>query len=193
MAERFLQRADGASDEFLLSAMALGDERAGVAFVRRYQRRVFGLAVGMLADPALAEDVAQEAFVRIWRHAETYDARRGSVTTWVLTITRRLAIDSLRVRRAVPTDRDALVWLELASDAPPPDEVAVASDVATRAKGALSTLPIEQRRAVVLATLYGRTASEIARSEQIPLGTAKSRVRLGIAKLRTLATVEGQR
>lgn len=193
MAERFLQRADGASDEFLLSAMALGDERAGVVFVRRYQRRVFGLAVAMLADPALAEDVAQEAFVRIWRHAETYDARRGSVTTWVLTITRRLAIDSLRVRRAVPTDRDALVWLELASDAPAPDDLAVASDVATRAKSALSALPIEQRRAVVLATLYGQTASEIARSEQIPLGTAKGRVRLGIAKLRALATTEGQR
>ena len=103
-------RADiGASDEALLAGMAIGDEGAGVAFVRRYQRRVYGLAVGLVGDHALAEDIAQEALLRAWRHAPVFDPRRASVATWVLTITRNLAVDALRLRRAVPTDPEKLI------------------------------------------------------------------------------------
>ena len=94
------------SDEALLAGMAVGDQSAAVTFVRRYQRRVFGLAYSMTSDPGVAEDVAQEALIRVWRHAPVFDPRRGSVTSWVLTITRNLAIDALRMRRAVPTDPD---------------------------------------------------------------------------------------
>jgi len=68
---------DGPTDEALLAGLAAGDELAATAFVRRYQRRIFGLAVGMVGDPALAEEIAQEAFLRVWRHAAVYDARRG--------------------------------------------------------------------------------------------------------------------
>src|SRR5215469_6263843 len=94
------------SDDGLLAGMALGEQSAAVAFVRRYQKRVFGLAYSMTGDAGVAEDVAQEAMIRVWRHAPVFDPRRGSVASWVLTITRNLAIDALRLRRAVPTDPD---------------------------------------------------------------------------------------
>ncbi len=180
---------DEISDEVLLSGIAVGDDHAVLIFVRRYQRRLFGLALGIVGDPGLAEDVAQEAFMRIMRHAAVFDARRGSVTSWTLTITRNLAIDALRVRRAVPTAPEDRVFMNLMSNDRSPDDAAVMSDVVARARAALATLPLEQRRAVVLATMYGRTIAEVAREEAIPLGTAKSRVRLGIAKLRDAVIV----
>jgi RNA polymerase sigma-70 factor (ECF subfamily) len=174
----------GVSDEALLSGIAIGDDQAGLIFVRRYQRRLYGLAVAIVGDVGDAEDVAQEAFIRIFRHAQVFDARRGSVSTWALTITHNLAIDATRVRRGVPTDPDDRVFLELMSTERQPDTAAVASEAVERARSALLDLPIDQRRAVVLAALYGRTAEEISESETIPLGTAKSRIRLGMAKLR---------
>jgi RNA polymerase sigma factor (sigma-70 family) len=172
------------SDEALLSGVAVGDERAVLAFVRRYQRRLFGLALGILGDPGQAEDVAQEAFIRILRHASVFDARRGAVSTWCLTITRNLAIDALRLRRAVPTAPDDPLFADLRATRVAPDDAAIAHDGAARALAALGDLPEEQRRAVVLAALYGRSAAEVAALESIPLGTAKSRIRLGLAKLR---------
>lgn len=172
------------SDEALIAGMAVGDDDAAVAFVRRYQKRVYGLAIGMLGDPGIAEDVAQEALLRAWRHAPVYDARRGSVTTWVLTITRNLAIDAIRRHRAVPTDPESLVALSLASTGGSAEDVATAGHLGPELRTALSTLPVEQRRATVLAALYGRTASEISASEAIPLGTAKTRIRAGLSKLR---------
>ena len=92
------------SDEALVAGFAAGDRDAATAFVRRYQARVFGLAVTMVGDPAVAEEIAQEAFTRAWRHADSYDARRGRVVTWLLTITRNLAIDHLRAHRAEPIE-----------------------------------------------------------------------------------------
>jgi RNA polymerase sigma factor (sigma-70 family) len=175
---------DGASDEALLSGMAVGDDRAGLTFVRRYQRRLYGLAFGIVGDAGDAEDVAQEAFIRIFRHAPVFDARRGSVATWALTITRNLAIDSIRVRRGIPTDPDDRVFLELTSNERQPDAAAAALEDVARVRSALASLPLDQRRAVVLAALYGRTAADIADGESIPLGTAKSRIRVGMAKLR---------
>ncbi|HTW98238.1 MAG TPA: RNA polymerase sigma factor, partial [Acidimicrobiales bacterium] len=139
---------------------------------------------GVVGDPGLAEDIAQEAFVRIFRHAPVFDARRGSVSSWVLTITRNLAIDALRVRRGVPTDPEDRVFVELTSSERLPDDAAVSSNALERARAVLAKLPTEQRRAVVLAAMYGRTAHEISAAESIPLGTAKSRIRLGMAKLR---------
>jgi RNA polymerase sigma factor (sigma-70 family) len=180
---------DEASDEALLSGVAVGDDRAVLAFVRRYQRRLFGLALGIVGDPGMAEDVAQEAFIRILRHASVYDARRGSVTTWTLTITRNLAIDAVRVRRPIPTAPEDRAFLALVSDERSPDDAAVMSESVSQARSALAALPIDQRRAIVLAVMYGRTASEVASLEAIPLGTAKSRIRLGLAKLREAAAV----
>jgi RNA polymerase sigma factor (sigma-70 family) len=175
---------EGASDEALLSGVAVGDDRAVLAFVRRYQRRLFGLALGIVGDPGMAEDVAQEAFIRILRHAAVYDVRRGSVATWTLTITRNLAIDAVRVRRAIPLAPEDRVFLSLISDERSPDDAATLSESVQHAHAALATLPIDQRRAIVLAVMYGRTVAEVATLESIPLGTAKSRIRLGLAKLR---------
>ncbi len=182
------QSAGEVSDEALLGALADGDQQAVVAFVRRFQRRLFGLAVTLVGDSGIAEDIAQEAFLRIFRHASIYDERRGSVATWALTITRNLAIDSLRVRRAIPIPSEDRVFFELVSGYRLPEEAALVDEDARRARAALATLPLEQRRSVVLATMYGRTAAEIAELESIPLGTAKSRLRLGMARLRTNMT-----
>jgi RNA polymerase sigma-70 factor (ECF subfamily) len=181
------------SDEALMAGMAIGDEHAAVAFVRRYQKRVFGLAVGMLDDAGVAEDVAQEALLRAWRHAPVFDARRGTVTSWVLTITRNLAIDAIRQRRAFPTDPDDLVALGLASGGRPVEDLAIAGQLSPDLRGALQALPAPQRRATLLAALYGRTAEEISASESIPLGTAKTRIRTGLQKLRAaLDDAKGQ-
>ena len=169
------------SDEALLAGMALGDQSAAVTFTRRYQRRVFGLAYSMTSDAGVAEDVAQEAMIRVWRHAPVFDPRRGSVTSWVLTITRNLAIDALRLRRAVPTDPDDFAATALTSAEHNPEDAVRRGDVRQHRSGARSqVLPDEQRRAVVLAAVYGRTALEISESEGIPLGTAKTRIRTGV-------------
>jgi RNA polymerase sigma-70 factor (ECF subfamily) len=182
---------DTRSDEALLAAMAIGDETAGVAFVRRYQRRAFGLALSVVGDANLAEDIAQEALVRTWRHAPVYDSRRASVTTWVLTITRNLAIDALRMRRAVPIDPDDIVNLGMISSDPDPGDRAQRSDTSARVRQALAAVPPEQRRALVLSAFYGLTAEEISRQEDIPIGTAKTRIRAGLGKVRSLLAAAG--
>jgi RNA polymerase sigma-70 factor (ECF subfamily) len=173
-----------APDDALLAGMAAGDRDAVVAFVRRFQRRVFGLALSIVGDPVLAEDVAQEALVRAWRNAAAFDARRGSVASWLLTVTRNLAIDAIRLRRADPVDPDALVALQLPTAEAEPADVAAAQEDARRLASALRALPEEQRRAVVLAGIGGRTAREISEIEDVPVGTAKTRIRTGMIKLR---------
>ena len=172
------------SDDALVAGLAAGDSDAASAFVRRHQRRVFGLARTIVADDRAAEDVAQEAFVRVWRHAASYDPRRGSVTTWLLTITRNLAIDSVRVRRPLSIEPDALVGLDRASSDRGLQDLAELGDDVARLRLALARLPEEQRRAVVLAGLLGYTAREVGELEQIPLGTAKTRIRAALLRLR---------
>jgi RNA polymerase sigma-70 factor (ECF subfamily) len=181
---------DDVSDEALLSGVALGDEAMAVAFVRRFQSRAYGLALSMVGEPSLAEDIAQEAFLRVWRHAAIFDARRGSVVTWLLSITRNLAIDSLRLRRSTPMDPEELLGFAVSPATEGPDDTVVRGDDASRLRVALGGLPPEQRRAIVLASFFGRTAQEIGESEGIPLGTAKSRIRAGMLKLRDVLTEE---
>lgn len=171
----------GATDETLLASMGAGDPDAAAAFVRRYQARVYGLAMTVVGVPAVAEEVAQEAFLRAWRYAGDFDPRRGAVATWMLTITRNAAIDAMRLRRDQPYEPD--VVLAMLSPAPGgPDRVA---DV-TIVREALRELPREQAAAVVMARFYGLTAQEVAEREGVPVGTAKTRIRLGLARLREL-------
>jgi len=172
------------SDEALLAGMALGEQPAAVTFVRRYQKRIFGLAYSMTGDTGVAEDVAQEAMIRVWRHAPVFDPRRGSVASWVLTITRNLAIDALRLRRAVPTDPDEFAASTAGSAEYNPEDSVRRGDIRHVVHAALDVLPDEQRRAVVLASVYGRTALEISEAEGIPLGTAKTRIRTALIRLR---------
>jgi RNA polymerase sigma factor (sigma-70 family) len=173
----------GSSDEALLAGLAAGDRDASAAFVRRFQRRAYGLARTIVGDPGAAEDVAQEAFVRAWRYAASYDPRRGSVVTWLLTIVRNVAVDRLRLRQPEPLDPEFLASkLQLHETGPTDEHRGVAER--DQLRQALAILPAEQRRALLLATYFGRTAAEVAESEAIPLGTAKTRIRTAMHRLR---------
>lgn len=172
------------SDESLIAGMASGDAEAMAAFVRRFQARVYGFALAVVDDPGLAEEVAQDAFMRAWRHAATYDPRRGRVPTWLLTITRNLAVDALRLRRDRPIDPQRLMVALMAQVAEPEYEGA------EHLRAGLRTLPADQARPIVLAVVYGLTAKEIADQEGIPLGTVKTRIRRGLARLREALGVD---
>ena len=171
------------ADEGLLAGLGAGDAELAVAFVRRFQRIVFGVALAVTGDPGTAEDVAQQAFEQAWRHASLYDSRRGSVRAWLTTITHNLAIDVVRARSAVPMDPDDLPVL-LAAMTESPERLAVANDSAAALRRALTRLPVPQARAVAMSGIYGMTAKQVADSEGIPLGTAKTRIRDGMQRLR---------
>ena len=176
-------RLDRLPDEALLAALALDDRDAAAVFVRRFQRKVYGLAYVVTGDRTLAEDAAQGAFEKAWRHAGSYDPRRGSVLTWLMTITRNVAIDAVRVRRPDATDPTVLLGLLPAASSPDPEAAAVDADTLDRIRPVLESLPVEQRRAVLLATVAGRTTTEIGQIEGVPVGTAKTRLRTGLLKL----------
>jgi RNA polymerase sigma-70 factor (ECF subfamily) len=151
--------------------------------VRRHQAQVYGLALSIVGVPATAEDVAQEAFTRSWRYAGGYDPRKGAAVSWLLAITRNAALDAVRLRRDAPYEPEVLVALLTSADAgsaEPADEVADLDGIRIALRG----LPREQAIAVVLAVFHGLTAKEIAERESVPLGTAKTRIRLGMSRLR---------
>jgi RNA polymerase sigma factor (sigma-70 family) len=177
-------------DEALLAGLGTGDPEISVAFVRRFQRKVFGVAVAVLGDARLAEDVAQQTFERAWKHAQVYDSRRGSVSAWLTTIAHNLAIDVVRARRPVPVDPTELSTL-IGVLADTPERRALANEASSELHAALTRLPREQARAVVMAGIYGMTGKQIAEAEQIPLGTAKTRIRAAMEKLR--ASLVGER
>jgi len=170
--------------------MAAGDADACLAFVRRFQSKVFGLALTIVGEARGAEDVSQRAFERAWRHAAMYDPRRGTPQTWLTTITRNLAIDAVRVRRSVPVDPEQLTTV-LANLSEGPEHQAIGTERAELLRGAIRQLPVEQARAVVMASLYGMTCNEVAELEGIPVGTVKTRVHAAMRKLRAaLADLE---
>lgn len=185
-------RADRADDAALLAGLALGDAAVSAAFVRRFQGAVLGLALSITRDPRAAEDVSQEVFLRAWRAADTYDVRRASVLTWLLTITRNAAIDAVRARRSTPTADHVLDQLlrDTLGSVPDLAETALHRVETERAIRRLHRLSPEQARAVVLAVLGGCTAAEVARHEGVPLGTAKTRIRAGLHRLRRTAEVD---
>jgi RNA polymerase sigma factor (sigma-70 family) len=186
-------RADRAADAALVAGLAVGDPPAATAFVRRFQGNVFGLALSVTRDPALAEDVAQEAFLRAWRAAATYDPGRASVMTWLLTITRNTAIDAVRARRTTPMSPQLLEdVLEDTFAGRDPAEAAAHRLDSARALRHLAALHPAQARAVVLAVVGGCTAVEVSEHENIPLGTAKARIRTGLMRLRTAMQEESR-
>src|ERR1700761_9180644 len=176
--------ADRLPDETLLAGLGAGDAELSLAFVRRFQRVVFGVAVTVLGDPTTAEDVAQQTFERAWRHAQVYDTRRGSVRAWLSTIAHNLAVDVLRARTSAPVDPQDLPAL-LTAMTDTPERFAVAHDSAAGLRRALAELPGGQARAVAMAGIYGMAGRQVAEAEGIPLGTEKTRGRGGMEKLRT--------
>lgn len=179
------------SDEALLAGFATGDPRTAAAFVRRFQGRVYGLALTIVRQPAIAEEVAQETFTRVFRHAGNYDARRGRVSTWLLSIARNLAIDVTRVRRLDPVDPDIIAAeLSIESQTPGADEAGLQPDERDQLRSAITELPDDQRRAIVLAAYMGRTAREISDLDDVPVGTVKTRIRTAMQKLRAELEVQ---
>lgn len=184
-------RADRADDAALLAGLALQDPAVSAAFVRRFQGAVYGMAVAITRDPGLAQDVSQEVFVRAWRAAGSYDVRRASVLTWLLTITRNAAIDAVRARRLTPVEDELLD--QLVDDtlrSPDLEENALHRLETEQAVRRLHRIAPEQARAVVLAVIGGCTAAEVGEREGIPLGTAKTRIRTGLRRLRESMEVE---
>jgi len=175
--------ADQLPDETLLAGLGAGDAELSLAFVRRFQRQVFGVAIAVLGNPTTAEDVAQQAFEQAWRHAQVFDSRRGTVRAWLNTITHNLAVDVVRARTSAPVDPDELPAI-LTAVTDTPERLAVAHDNAAGLRRTLAQLPGPQARAVAMAGIYGMTAQQIADTEGVPLGTAKTRIRDGMQKLR---------
>src|SRR5262249_17984114 len=146
------------SDESLLAGLGSGDRDAAAAFVARFQRRVFGLTYSILRDRGAAEEAAQEAFVRAWRHASAYDPRRGTVAAWLLTIARNVSINMLPARRFDPIDPEVLVAMEARTPRGDGNEGAGGVEALVDSeplREALGRLPEGQRRALVLAVFYG--------------------------------------
>lgn len=183
-----------ASDEALLAGMGTGDPTSASVFVRRFQARVYGVASAIVGDGPNASEVSQEAFLRAWRNADSYDPRRGSVTTWLLAITRNLSIDRVRMARSRPNEVfDVTFIAEWPSVAAGPEDAAVVADEATLVEEAVAGLPATLRRALLLASVGGYTARDIADHEDIPLGTAKTRIRTALKRVRrTLQDSEEQ-
>jgi RNA polymerase sigma factor (sigma-70 family) len=174
-----------ASDEALVAGFATGDGDVARVFVSRFQDRVYGLALAMTRDRQAAEEVAQDAFLRAWRYGASYDPRRGSVSAWLLRITRNVALDHVRTSQR-RLDRVAIdpggAIDDPSGDA---DVVSPIGDLAAVADG-LRSLPAEQRETLMAAAYYGLTTREISEAWDVPLGTVKTRLRLALAKLRDL-------
>jgi RNA polymerase sigma factor (sigma-70 family) len=179
------------SDESLLVGLGAGDSDAAREFVRRFQRRVFGLTFMILRDRGAAEEAAQDTFVRAWKHASAYDSRRGTVATWLLTIARNVSINMLPTRRLDPLDPQALLALDAKRPAEDATEAQVVDSELLREP--LTRLPADQRRALLLAVFYGFTAHEISELDHVPLGTVKTRIRSAMLKLRSQLKVSDDR
>ena len=179
---------DQLAEEALLAAVRDGDEEAAVALVRRFEQRVYGVALAVLGDAHLAEDVAQQTFERAWRLGAMFDPSRGGLGTWMASIARNLAIDVARARRHVPID-PAQLLLHVNGTADP-EALAMAGEDAARLRAALAALPPEQSRALILAGIAGWSGAEIAASEGIPLGTVKTRIRAAMRSLRARLSPE---
>jgi RNA polymerase sigma-70 factor (ECF subfamily) len=172
------------SDEALLESAARGDQGAIAVLYDRYKGSMYGLASRITGDQSLAQDVVQDAFVGIWRNAARFSSGRASAKTWILSITHHRAVDAVRRRR--PTS-------ELPDPELPPPSQLVSPDVwpevsdrldADSVRAALGSLTDVQREAIELAYFSGLTQQEIAARTGAPLGTVKSRVRLGLLQLR---------
>lgn len=166
------------SDAQLVNRIVAGQEEALVEFYARYVNLVFSVALHVLQDHAEAEEVVQDVFLTIWRRAEAYDASRGSITTWLLTIARRRAIDRHRRREARPPSASSLDLPDQAYG------IALPKVGELDLHKAMEGLPPEQRECIELIYFGGLSHSEVATRLHVPPGTVKGRVRLAMEKLR---------
>jgi RNA polymerase sigma-70 factor (ECF subfamily) len=173
------------SDEALVALVARGNEDALAELYDRMSRVAFGLALRVLRDERHAEDAVQEAFLQVWRSAATFRAERAKASTWILTLVHRRAVDLVRReerRQAEPLADDA----EIGQAAEQTEEAAWLRFERERVQSALRQLPDVQREALELAYYGGFSQSELADRLGVPLGTIKSRMFAGLARLREL-------
>lgn len=171
------------SELSLIERLQTGDEEALLELHARYANLVYSVAYRVLNDDMAAEEVTQDAFMRLWHKAALFDARKGSFVTWLLTITRRLAIDTYRQQKRDPIlntlliDDNAEQWENVLS-------MGHEGDLPRLLSVLVGELPVDQRQVIELAYFYGMTHSQIAEYTDLPLGTVKTRIRLGMDKLR---------
>jgi len=184
----------GLDDEELMQRLAYRDLVAFRALYDRYGNLVYSAALRVVRDAQIAEDMVQEIFLRIWRKPESYVAQRGRFVTWLTSVTRNRAVDEVRSRgrrfrheTASPEEQER----ELpASEQDDPALTAELSDQRRLILAALTQIPAEQREIIELAYFGGLTQQEIAERLSQPLGTVKTRIRLGMQKLRAALTPE---
>jgi len=174
-------------EEDLLAALAAGDRAALAGLYDRYGRQAWALARRICADDDHAQDAVQEAFLAVWKGAARFDPVRGRVGTWVMTLVHHKAVDLVRredgARRRTTALDDERTDLP---SVPAAEGEALAAVTATAVRRALDTLPDEQRRALALAYFGGYTQREVASLTDSPLGTVKSRMFAGLARLRAV-------
>ena len=177
----------------LLARIAQGDREAFGRFYDAFAGLALGLIRRILRDPTTSEEVLQEVFWQIWQEAARYDPRRGSPEAWIVMRAKTRAIDRLRAIRRRERTFVAPVDESVARSSEAPEEnPGVAAETRGLVRSALDTLPEPQRRVVELAFFEGLTQSEIASRLGEPLGTVKTRARLGLERLRSLMTGKGK-
>lgn len=169
--------------ETCIGRVAAGDQAAFAVMYDQLAPSVYGVARRVLRDPAQAEEVTQEVFTEIWRQATRFDAGRGSVRTWALTIAHRRSVDRVRSEQARRDRQTRQATLDPPAD-PTPEDTALDSEDRERARAALAELSVAQREALELAFYDGLTHVQIADHLGIALGTVKTRIRDGLVRLR---------
>jgi RNA polymerase sigma-70 factor, ECF subfamily len=182
---------DRSADQLALAGLARGDETALASLYDRHATGVYSLALRILQDVGDAEDIVQEVFTQAWRQASRYDARRGAVVAWLLTMARTRAIDRLRARRTRTQDVIDDDVAEVSDPVALQDAMLLSGEQVSRVRAAVSQLPVLQRVALELAYYEGLTHAEIAARLEEPLGTVKTRIRSAMLKLRD--ALEGAR
>ena len=171
------------ADEDLMSLMEGGDAEAFAALYDRHSRAAYSLAYRMMGEKQAAEDLAQDAFLKIWRSAGGYRSERGSVRTWVLSIVHNRGIDQMRSLASRLRTQEKVEFETLMSQPSEAFAEAWRGAVRDQVREALGKLPSEQLEILELAYFSGHTQVEIARMLDLPLGTVKGRTRLGLKKL----------
>ncbi|MBX3511739.1 MAG: sigma-70 family RNA polymerase sigma factor [Hyphomonadaceae bacterium] len=173
----------GEGDERLLARVGQGDREAFAVLFARFASKVKAYLLRLGAPPAVAEDLAQEAMLSLWRRASSYDPAKAKASTWIFVIARNAWIDRLRREKVELAYRDSLIVSE-ESDGEAPDDAAIREQTEQEMRAALDQLSEEQRQVVRLSFFEERPHSEIAEQLNLPLGTVKSRLRLALIKLR---------
>lgn len=179
------------ADEDLISLVEAGDAEAFAGLYDRHGRSAYSLAYRMMGERQAAEDLVQDSFIKVWRSARSYRAERGSVRTWILSITHNRGIDHLRSTASRRRTQDKV---EMTAETAQPSEAfseTWRNSQRDQIQQALKTLPEEQLKILELAYYSGYTHAEIAEMLDIPLGTVKGRMRLGMKKIKSFFDAQG--